>query len=106
MAAAENKRSGAIETVKQRQPSVPFAGGKKRDDQKAKGKDRQRTDRLDPIRQPRKHFGPFGRRLCANQLIRRMDLTRAISAARSTGLGRDSPPPLSRPPAVCWRADF
>src|SRR6266403_3983572 len=67
MAAAENKRSGAIETVKQRQPSVPFAGGKKRHDQKAKGKDRQRTDRLGSVRKPRKHFRPFGRRLCANQ---------------------------------------
>ncbi len=63
----ENKRSGAIETVKQRQPSVPFAVGNNRHNQKAKGKDHQRTDRLDPVRKPRKHFRFFWRRLCANQ---------------------------------------
>jgi hypothetical protein len=33
MAASEDKRSGAIETVKQRQPPVPFASGKDRHDQ-------------------------------------------------------------------------
>ena len=38
MAATENKRSGVIEAVKHRQPSVPLAGGKKRNEQQTKTK--------------------------------------------------------------------
>ena len=63
MAAPENERSGAIETVEEWKPPVPLPGGKKRHDQKAKGKDRQCSDRLGPVRKPGKHFWFFRRRL-------------------------------------------